>query len=274
MRLRRDEMFKFIWKGMDMAHKLDETPSVCRDKEFKKHYHDFYEIFFFISGTAMYTVEDEKRPLKKCDALIIKPGQFHHVEFLDDSRYERYVLKLPATFVPQYIADKLEGRSAFYVCHPEALEMLQRLDEAYAAYSGDDLYYFAGSLACQLLVYLTATDHTERQNKNLATEDITNVLQYITEHIEQSLTMTDIADNFGYSPDYLSRRFFNYMGTPIMKYVRTKRILAAQKMLAKGTKPTRVAEMLNFSDYSTFYRAYMSVTGKAPSAVRPADNNA
>lgn len=258
-------MFTFSWKEMNLSHKYNAVPDVPAERKFCNHYHDFYEIFYFISGTALYTVENEKRPLNPGDALIINPGYFHSVEFADDSPYERYVLKVPSGFIPAYIAEKLERRSPFFPAQSEAIDIFARLDRAYKLFEGNDMYYYGGAIAAQAAIYLCANGAEADESTNLAGEDIKNILNYINENIEKPLTMSDIAANFHFSSDYLSRKFYQYMKTPIMKYVRTKRILAAKKMLITGIKPTQAAEILGFSDYSTFYRSYISVTGKSPS---------
>jgi methylphosphotriester-DNA--protein-cysteine methyltransferase len=54
------------------------------------------------------------------------------------------------------------------------------------------------------------------------------------------------------------------MKAPIIQYVRTKKILAAHKMIEGGSKPYQVAKELGFDDYSTFYRCYVSIIGSAP----------
>lgn len=41
--------------------------------------------------------------------------------------------------------------------------------------------------------------------------------------------------------------------------------MAAHQHITKGMKPTKVAEMYGYSDYSTFYRTYLSVMGFPPS---------
>ncbi len=258
-------MFKFVWRGMDLSHKYDEVPVASADKEFNKHFHNFYEIFYFISGTAMYTVENEKRLLQPYDGLIIRPGEFHNVEFLDQTPYERYVFKLPVGFVMPYVADKLNSRSAFFPNQRDALELFQKIDKAYEIYTGNDMYYYSGCVAVEAMINFCGNREKSADDYNLANSKVVPILQYINDNIELPLTLTQIAEQFHYSPDYLSREFYRYMKTPIMKYVRTKRVLAANRLLLSGFKPTQIPELLGYSDYSTFYRSYVSIMGKPPS---------
>ncbi len=263
-------MFKFQWNTLDFAHKFDQVPQVISDKEFEKHYHNFYEIFFFVSGTATYTVENEKRSMQTGDALIIKPGKFHNVEFCDDSPYERYVLKLPISFVPPFLEQRLKNHSAFFPHRQQAAELFSRLDMMYEIYSGDELYYMFGCIATEIIIYLCHFDDTTVA-ENEANRKIVPILQYINNNITKPIKLEDLSEQFHYSQSYISHEFFEYMKTPIMKYIRTKRMLAAQRLVLQGVKPTKVAESLGFSDYSTFYRSYVAVIGQPPST-REEDN--
>lgn len=257
-------MFKFEFRGMDISHKYDEIPTVASDKEFNKHFHNFYEIFYFISGTATYTVENEKCILQPHDGLIIRPGEFHNVEFLDQSPYERYVLKLPIGFMLPYLEEKLKGRSAFFHKQEEALEIFQRLDKGINIYKDHDFYYFASCVVFESVLCFCNNDNSNAEDYNIANSKILPVIQYINDNIRTPLTLNQIADAFQYSPDYLSREFYHYIKTPIMKYVRTKRIFEAHRMLLAGYKPMEACQILGYSDYSTFYRTYVSALGVSP----------
>ena len=54
------------------------------------------------------------------------------------------------------------------------------------------------------------------------------------------------------------------MKIPVMQYVRYKKIIAAHQMILAGAKKSVVAELLDFNDYSTFYRSYVKIIGHAP----------
>ena len=59
------------------------------------HYHEFYEIFLFVSGNVDYVVHDKMFRLKPGDLLVIPPAVMHHPIFRDfDIPYERFVLWL------------------------------------------------------------------------------------------------------------------------------------------------------------------------------------
>ena len=49
-------------------------------------------------------------------------------------------------------------------------------------------------------------------------------------------------------------------------YVNQKRILYAKKLIESGVTASVAAERVGFGDYSAFYRAYVKIIGKSPTA--------
>ncbi len=256
-------MFNFVYKDLDFAHKLDEHPEGAPD--YQKHFHDFYELFYFISGSAVYTVEEECHDLNPGDALIIQPGEHHYVNFKDDSTYERYVLKFPALLLPDFVKEKFTGRSAFYLEAQKASALFNRLDEFYDEFNASDeeLYLLFSNMVAEIVLTLF---HTVPEAKPFVTDNkITPILQYINEHLNSPISIEDLCKKFYFSQSYICKEFRTYMKVSIMKYIRSKKIMAAHQSIMKGIKPTKVAEMYGYSDYSTFYRTYLSVMGFPPS---------
>lgn len=57
------------------------------------HHHDFYEIYFFLSGKVSYRVENRTYPLQPGDILLISPLELHQPIIAKEKRsYERIVL--------------------------------------------------------------------------------------------------------------------------------------------------------------------------------------
>ncbi len=260
-------MFNFVWNSLDFSHKYDANPTTASDVEFEKHYHNFYEVFLFVNGNVTYTVEQEKRTLEKGEVLIIKPGKFHNVEFGKTAPYERYVLKLPMAFIPPFLESKLANHGAFFKPQKQVTKLFNRLDELYNIYEGDELYFLYYGVAMEIIIQLCHFDAELNDADNTAQNKIVPILQYIDNNTTRHVTLEELSENFHYSTSRISHEFYEYMKTPIMKYIRTKRMLAAHKLILQGMKPTKVAEDMGFADYSTFYRSYLSVIGTPPSKV-------
>ena len=62
-------------------------------KEVALHHHDFYEVYFFLSGNVQYNIESRSYLLTPGDVLLISPMELHQPMFGAEHReYERIVL--------------------------------------------------------------------------------------------------------------------------------------------------------------------------------------
>ena len=92
------------------------------------------------------------------------------------------------------------------------------------------------------------------------------IIRYINRHITEKISLEETAKKFFISKYYLCRLFKKQTGLTVTSYINSKRIAMAQHLLSRGEPPTEVAYSVGFCDYSTFYRAYVKETGRAPSS--------
>ncbi|HEY8424084.1 MAG TPA: AraC family transcriptional regulator [Clostridia bacterium] len=259
-------MFSFVYNNLDIAHKLDSSPQASPD--YAKHYHDFYELYYFISGKAVFTVEEEKQVMKFGDILLIQPGQHHFVTFLENAPYERYVLKFQDDLVPEFLKDYFISRSAFFSSSPKIHELFEKMDDYYREFNYMELEILFSNLIKEILIRLSHTQFKQKTMADDADAVITKIIQYINQNIRKNITIEELCEKFHFSQSHLYKEFQTYMRTPIMKYIRSKKIIAANQLIRRGEKPTKVAEEFGFLEYSTFYRAFVDVMGYPPSKTK------
>ena len=256
------KMFSYVTDALDFAHKFDKRPQPAPDYE--KHYHDFFEILYFVSGDANFTVEDRIYKLRPGDIVFIQPGEHHYVTFNPDASYERYVLKFRESELPKYMFRRIQSRATFYTATDEMNVLFAGLDNLYERFSGADLDLM---FTCRLLELMTLLCLEPETNKDAVHDStITQIINYISENIRDQITLSKICEHFHFSQSYISNKFSRHMKVSVISYVRTKKIMAAHREILRGEKATDVAERFGFTDYSTFYRAYMKVMGLPPSS--------
>ena len=253
-------MLNFIYNDIDFQHKLDEAG--YSSEIFEKHIHPFDEIVFFINGNVVYTVEAESRKLEPGDVIFIPAGKYHFATVDITSKYERCVLKFPDYYVPQYIKSIRDSCSCFLGNAPQYINMFKEFDEMRKSYSNDELYtaYMCDTIRMLVEIYHNSSSPIQKE----APDVIRFLLDYINENLDKKITLDSLSKASNFSKSYISNSFKFYMKAPIIQYVRTKKILAAHKMIESGSKPYQVAKELGFDDYSTFYRSYISIIGVAP----------
>ncbi|MCR5545977.1 MAG: AraC family ligand binding domain-containing protein, partial [Lachnospiraceae bacterium] len=80
----------------EIHHRRDDINSYHPSQEkqpIQLHHHDFYEVYYFISGNVDYLVENKTYHLHPGDLLLMSPLELHQPVFREDSGiYERIVL--------------------------------------------------------------------------------------------------------------------------------------------------------------------------------------
>lgn len=255
-------MFNFIYDDIDFQHKLDNAG--YSSEIFEKHIHPFDEIVYFIDGNVVYTVETESRKLEPGDIIFIPAGKYHFATVDITSKYERCVLKFPDSYIPGYIKSARENCSCFLGNAPQYKNMFKKFDEIKESYTDDELYalYMCDTISMLVDVFHTSSHQVQKQEEVPAL--IRFLLDYINDNLDKKITLDSLSKASNFSKSYISNAFKLHMKASIIQYVRTKKILAAHKMIENGSKPYQVAKHFGFHDYSTFYRSYVSIIGYAP----------
>ena len=97
-----------------------------------------------------------------------------------------------------------------------------------------------------------------------ASSDIVAVLRYISEHFTEPITLTSLAQRFGYAPTYLSRLFHAHIAINLTEYIAIARVNYAMQLLDAGKSVTDAAFGAGFGSMPSFYRAYKKHTRTFP----------
>ena len=121
-------------------------------------------------------------------------------------------------------------------------------------------------LTMEIIVLLSAA---YGENVSVGDEDIgSKVVKYINEDITRDFSLEKLSKMFFVSKYYLCRAFKKRNGVSIHSYITEKRIKYAKELIEGGETASGAAYKVGFGDYSAFYRAYLKIVGKSPSAER------
>ena len=255
--------YDLYFNDLNFAHKLDEKP--VNGPDFEYHYHTVYELLLILDGDVRFVHETKNYSLTVGNLLFTKPGQNHNIAFNSFRPYERFVLKFPENEIPADLQPLLRNKECCYSIKDTPLfELFFRLDYHKQHYNGEHLYELNKGVLREILYYFCAQNNRPADLLSY-NKTITSLVDYIDKHIEEHLTVSDICNHFHYSKSYLYKIFLDEMKVPIMRYIRTKKILYADSLIKRGVKPTDAFERCGFSEYTSFFRAYKSIVGHAPS---------
>ena len=255
-------------------HYLD---SVEYDREFQMHFHDIYEIYYFVDGDADYFVEGKQYRLKPDSLLLLAPHAIHGVRVNSPERYKRYTIHFHSDLID------IDRRSLLLSAFSD-----EKADGVHEIHFQDlrdfNLYpYLDALINCEhipqslseklipihleaLLAKLVLISHSLQNADNSITlsKTVADVTNYINLHLTENITLDALCEEFFVSKVHLNRIFNKSIGTTVFEYIAYKRIGLAQTLLASGVPAREAAIQVGYNDYSTFFRTYKKITGHAP----------
>ena len=244
-------------------------------QEVALHHHDFYEIYFFVSGKVTYNIESRNYTLQPGDILLISPMELHQPVFSQEQgNYERYVVWINKTFLSRLDMPGQDLSRCFDTERPEHSNLLRPdatkreylifllsilLQEVRSGEYASDMAAMA--LLAQILVYinrLAIQGEHPVDNKSESDSVVYRVLSYINENYNEDLNLDMLANKFFISKYHLSREFNRLVGTSVYRYIIQKRLVMAKQLMSTGISSTAVYQHCGFGDYSNFYRAFKS----------------
>lgn len=91
--------------------------------------------------------------------------------------------------------------------------------------------------------------------------------KYVDEHLDQPLSVSDVAESMYMNADYLSRLFKSKKGISLKEYIVTEKMHAAQILLQTTNLPISIiASKLGYDNFSYFSQVYRKVMGVSPTS--------
>ena len=250
----------FIWNVKSDNEALKGSNSHC---------HKEYELLFFINGEAEYRIEGRVYHLVS-DSLLLIPTNYYHqwltpkektnhriaIHFLPEmlNKAERgFFLDLFAE--PLYFINSTQHDLNFYIKSITECELMDTSLQEMAV----------KSRMIALLTQIRYLRSTKAVKPVILDERIRNMLTYIGNNLDKDIYLDSLSEQFLITKNHLNFLFQKIVGTTIMKYITIKRLGIARQEIIEGARPTEAAYKAGFNDYTTFYRAYKSFYGSAPS---------
>ncbi len=250
----------------------------CYLNEVALHHHDFYEVYFFLSGNIAYTIDSRVYQMIPGDILLISPNELHQPLFGKAMQpYERMVLWIDKNYLQRFSVWDVDLARCFdqgtsNLLRPDAqlrttlttLFEQMLLEDGKQAFAGELL---SDTLFLQTMILINRLAMQPSGVPELPDKSgsvVEDVLAYINEHYQEELSLDLLANEFFISKYHLSREFNRLVGTSVYRYIIQKRLVVAKHLLSDGVPSTTVYQQCGFGDYSNFYRAF-----KAEYAISP-----
>lgn len=237
-----------------------------------KNYHHRFELVVVTGTAGPVRIDQTSYLLQPGECALIFPNQFHHYLDVPEGRTDWLFLTFDIRN-PGAIQDlrdtprSLDGPALALVekivrdyLHPESGEP----DTLAISYRLSRLLLHL--LGCPALPGDRRDIHSGTTARDVILEKIN---RYVRDHLNQSVTISDIALELGYSVSHLRAVFRDRLGVSLGRYMRESRLSeAAQLLQSSELNVSAIGERCGFESLYAFSRAFRKAYGIPPRAYR------
>lgn len=242
------------------------------------HLHECCEILFCLSGGKTFFIDERIYDVEDGDIFVLNQFESHKITSAPGKVFKRYVMQINPAFLYASSTSETDLSRCFSIrsdniSHKistlgEETEKMRHIFRKLAAENeyGDDVLKNIAAIEfiANVNKYFSEknkgyTYHSDYENKT-----IVKAINYINENFGGELSLEIVAKNCFVSVNELCRLFKKHMGTTVNKYITSRRITEAKKLLKNGVSVSFAAEKCGFMDYASFIRSFKRAVGVPP----------
>jgi len=234
------------------------------DYFFPSHLHRDFELAYVNEGSCHITIDGREEMISAGEFALVLQNSIHSYHTKEKS--EITVCVFGKEYTPEFckIAEnKKYAKNCFFMTEEEEKVFFSHTTQK--SPSTLDIAV-AMNIACSAFL---------RQNKNslkgaskLSTDDLMHkILEIISEHYTENITLKELSYKLGYEEHYISRCFNKYFNKNFKSFINELRLSYAIESISKNPDVTitEIALTSGFQSVRSFNRVYKNIMGHSPS---------
>lgn len=246
-----------------------------KDKHYNRWHTPEENIFIFVeSGEGSVVTREKSYSMQSGTLCFVGKSKYHYTLPKDPNKYVRTKLLLDNQALNLITKNLLPNLEISNLISEEGVIVTNLSDEERARVGGifnhlrqlspDDKYLQAEILSSALeLIIVLSKNQTVPTKKKF--DILQSALNYINQHINEEISITQISERCYISKYHLCRLFKEKMGITIMEYILQTRIMMSKELLRKeNLSITQISTKCGFSSSSYFSRVFKEKVGVSP----------
>lgn len=210
--------------------------------------------FILVKNGTLYLEEDGiKYELHSGYMIILEPGKIHSGYKTSTEKVSFYWLhfhtNLPMPFKTSSFEDMYDIRHLIK-------KLLNSTNGGYCSHHTADT-----------LAFLIFDELSKPQDKS--TTPIQNITEYIRINRSRDIPISEIAEEFGYNPDYLGKLFKKYTKTGLKDYISSQRLaFAKEQLLSTSLSIKEISRLSGYENENLFIKFFIYHEKITPTAFR------
>lgn len=227
-----------------------KQPHIIREEGYPVH-----QLIFCTSGEGMLLVEGESYHIKKDEYFYLRPNVAHEYYGITDCWGTNWV-----TFDGENVINTM-NKLNICMTTGKMIRNKQKIEMVFNKIltSLKNNVPLSGFVASSLLYELFLAFYIERRAEIDASNVQENslihtIIEYIDNHFQEQITLDELAQLVGITPQYLCKIFKKSLHIRPFEYLAKKRIQEAKRLLSNGNMPIKdVGRAVGYKDKSYFY---------------------
>lgn len=240
------------------------------------HRHEFIEIFYVISGSAIHQANGKDTEIGTGEVCILRPSDFH-----------RFISKASATFTHRDICvetEEFQEVCAFIsptlyesiLSSPtffsskldiDAMNFFEKLLKTYVADINIEAYTQACRTVTSNIVFLCMGKSP--QEKNFMPDWVQQLVDYLHSPYYYQLSVGELTKDIHFSKQYICNTFKKYVGMSVTEYFLQQRLNYAKYLIMTTTDSiANISFTVGFNNVTFFYRSFKKHFNLTPMELR------
>ena len=260
------------------------------------HKHEFVEIVYILSGSAIHTVGEKQYRVDCGDVTVINAGIPHKFTSVGDAgeNFVTYDLMFsPEFFEASAIGmgdfESLKNSYLFYSLFPSEAssqpdmhvsggrfsdygEIFSRIYQEYQRKEKGYIQLIRAYIISLIIKFFRDVERSDSIHLSSGKlKTVYSAIAYMQENYNTKLLVDDIASRAFLAPDYFRKIFKKVTGQSVSAYMQRLRVDEACRLLSTTDIPIKdICFAVGYNDVTTFYQSFKKITGKTPNKYRKA----
>lgn len=232
------------------------------------HWHSSIEIVCVLTGQLKFTINGQSFVIQKDEFIIVPSGIVHDVTNRPNTAY---VFQIPLKVIKPYISHPelvtFNNSNKNSPAYQRAVTLIKHFGYLQRTHPRSYLFDSQIDFIALLKLLFTMLNNPNAQVPN--NDTIKQLIIYINNHYTEKLSVAELAQHFGYNPNYLSRRFKQQMGLSLINYIYVVKLNQFYNELVNSDRDIRLLFKQNgLTNPRTARKIFRKMFGQLPNDVR------
>lgn len=249
------------------------------------HEHEFLELAYVMQGSAEHQIGTSSTTIREGDFLLVDFGTIHGYkngqdlvivnclftpEYVDRALTNSpSLLHILSTNLRQFDAAQKDVYPTDCILHDEDGYVRQLMNQMLQEYTEKNIGYLE-IIRCHLIEILVhALRFHVAESQKHCHPVVAAIINELQKHYSEPLSLTELGQDYGYTPQYLSHLFHQETGVSLSTYLQRLRVEEAYRLLTTTTlRISEIAEQVGYTDIKHFNTVFRKHFNMSPKEVR------